>query len=69
MVELEELGQTWNEAQAKSQDRVEWRRLVSALCPILDQKSFSEWMIISEGGYLNTDILSSYTSQYKVQIN
>ena len=35
MIELEELGQTWNEAQAKSQDRVEWRRLIAALCPVL----------------------------------
>ena len=35
MIELEELGLTWNEAQAKSQDRVEWRRLIAALCPVL----------------------------------
>ena len=35
MIELEELGLTWNEAQAESQDRVEWRRLIVALCPVL----------------------------------
>ena len=35
MIELEELGLTWNEAQAESQDRVEWRRLIAALCPVL----------------------------------
>ena len=36
MKELEEVGLTWGEAQAKAKDRVEWRRLISTLRPTRD---------------------------------
>ena len=36
MKELEEMGLTWGESQAKAQDRIEWQCLI--LCPSRDQE-------------------------------
>ena len=46
MKELEEVGLTWGEAQAKAKDRVEWRRLISTLRPTRD----GEIELVSSGG-------------------
>ena len=38
MKELEEMGLTWGEAQAKARDRSVWRSFVAALCPRPDEE-------------------------------
>lgn len=38
MKELEEMGLSWGEAQAKAQDRFQWRGLITALCPSQDKE-------------------------------
>ena len=38
MVKTRRLFWTWGEAQAKTQDKVEWRRLIAALCPRRDEE-------------------------------
>ena len=37
ITELEEMGLTLGEAQAKAQDRTQWRQLIAALCPTGDE--------------------------------
>ena len=44
MRELEELGLTWGEAQAKAQDRVYWRSFIATLCPSQDE-GLGEWVL------------------------
>ena len=36
--ELEEMGLSWGEAQAKAQDRVGWRGMIAALCPSREEE-------------------------------
>ena len=38
MKELEEMGLTWGEAQAKAWDRSVWPSFVAALCPTRDEE-------------------------------
>lgn len=38
MKQLEELGLTWCEAQAKAQDRVDWRSFIATLFPSQDEE-------------------------------
>lgn len=38
MKKLEELGLTWAQAQAKTMDKVESRRLIEGLCPSRDKE-------------------------------
>ena len=42
MKELEEMGLTWGEAQAKARDKSVWRSFVAALCPRRDEED--EWV-------------------------
>lgn len=45
MKELEEMGLTWGESQAKVQDRIEWQCLI--LCPSRI-KRLCEWVSLAE---------------------
>jgi len=38
VTELEEMGLTWDEAQATAQDCVKWRQAIVALCPRWDEE-------------------------------
>lgn len=44
MKEPEEWGLTWSEAQAKAQDKVDWRCLVMVLCTSRDEEA--EWVSV-----------------------
>lgn len=38
MKELEKMGLSWREAQAKARDRIQWRGMIAALCPSRDEE-------------------------------
>lgn len=45
MKELEEMGLSWGEAQAKAQGRVGWRNIIVVLCPRRDEEVEWEWVL------------------------
>ena len=38
MMELKEMGLTWDGAQAKARDRIQWKCMIAALCPNRDEE-------------------------------
>lgn len=38
LTEVKALGLSWEEAQAKAQDRVQWQQITVAICPSPDEE-------------------------------